>query len=149
MVWGAPQSLVSEGPPSGQEPGWFESARVWPSPVWTAARVTANQMGHVSLPRSEAKTGRHHPHGDVIKAFSYLSRLVASMHPAPQPRTDCLSSSGPSTWTPDLCPLWLLDSYLSFKVQLSGPLLPEVRVGTEDTVANKTDRMLPFCHPLT
>lgn len=85
----------------------------------------------------------------MLKAFSYLSRLVAPVHPAPQPRTDCLSSSGPSTWTPDLCPLWLLDSYLSFKVQLSGPLLPEVRVGTEDTVANKTDRMLPFCHPLT
>lgn len=48
---------------------------------------------------------------------------------------------------PDLCPLWLLDSYLSFKVQLDGHLLPEVRVGTEDTVANKTDRMLPSVIP--
>lgn len=39
----------------------------------------------------------------MLKAFSYLSRLVAPAHPTPQPRTD---------WTPTPLPLLLWSLHL-------------------------------------
>lgn len=41
VVWGLPRVWVREGPCMGQELEGSESARVWPSLVWTAARVAA------------------------------------------------------------------------------------------------------------
>lgn len=54
----------------------------------------------------------------------------------------CFAPAVTSTWTPDPCPLWLLNSYLSFKVQFACHLLQEACVGTGDTGANMVDKVI-------